>query len=268
MIEKRVAVITGAASGLGLEMTKACLARNMQVVMADKAPILLQNADIEAVECDVSDLSSMQVLADTAFTRFGRVDWLINNAGIVGQIAPVWEVAPASIAQVMATNVQGVVNSLHVFLPQLFAQPQRSHVTNIASVYGLCSGSNLAAYAMSKHAILALSESLFFDLTRLAKPVDVSVACPSFANTSLLLQTKALETNPLHKSLAELMSRCREPWDVAESIIQGIEANVFYILPDKEVKGYCEDRTKAIIAQSLPHKHSLEKIIQNLASRE
>jgi NAD(P)-dependent dehydrogenase (short-subunit alcohol dehydrogenase family) len=274
---RRVAVITGAASGIGLELAKVCLRKGMNVVMADNAITLLcdqveqlseqAHAEVLGVVCDVTKADSLKHLAKHTFDRFKRVDWLFNNAGVSGHLAPLWELTSEHIQNVMNVNLYGVIHGIQAFFPYLFKQQHRSHVINMASLYGLCSGSQMSAYAMSKHAIVALSESLYFDLQRLNKPVDVSVACPSFAKTQLLSNSTPLQSNVLHDMLSDLISRCRPPEDIAEHIIGELEKNTFYILPDKEVKDYCEQRAQAIVHQIPPHQHSLEKIIASLSKR-
>jgi short-subunit dehydrogenase len=149
----------------------------------------------------------------------------------------------------------------------MFQQGLSSHIVNMSSFYGLCSGSQMAAYAMSKHAVVALSESLYFDLKRLNKPVDVSVVCPSFANTQLLVNSPPKSSDKLHQLMSELMARSRPPEDIADCILREVKKKTFYILPDKEVKDYCEQRTHAIVNQTNPHRHSLEKIISSLSQR-
>ena len=274
---QRVAVITGAASGIGLALTKCCLQRGIHVVMADNAvPALCDKVEqfsqqteaaVLGVVCDVANFESIRHLAKQAYERFGRVDWLFNNAGVSGHLAPIWELTNEHIRKVMDINLYGAIHGLQAFLPLMFKQEHRSHIINIASFYGLCSGSQMAAYAMSKHALVALSESLHFDLRRLEKPVDVSVVCPSFANTQLLNNSAPLHADKLHYLVAELVARSRSADDVASHIVHEVEKKTFYILPDKEVKGYCEERTKAIIEQKDPHKHSLEKIIISLSEK-
>lgn len=275
--EKRVAVITGAASGIGLALTKRCLEDGIHVVMADNAVTALcdkveelseqQHASVLGVVCDVTKPDSLRHLAKQTHERFQRVDWLFNNAGISSHLAPVWELTPEHIRKVMDVNLYGVINGIQAFLPYMFRQSHRSHIINIASVYGLCSGSQMSAYAMSKHALVALSESLYFDLSRLDKPVDVSVACPSFANTPLLTNSTPLHSDKLHSMLADLITRSRPAEDVAGHIIDEVKKGTFYILPDREVKDYCDQRNKAIIEQSNPHRHSLEKIVASLSKR-
>lgn len=274
---ERVAVITGAASGIGLALTQACIRRGIHVVMADNAVSNLcdqveqlsaaTSNDVLGVVCDVSRPESLRHLVKQTFERFNRVDMLFNNAGISGHLAPIWELTSEHIRKVMDVNLFGVIHGLQAFLPVLFKQEHPSHVINMASFYGLCSGSQMAAYAMSKHAIVALSESLHFDLQRLQKSVTVSVACPSFANTSLLANSAPLHTDTLHTMLEELIARSRPAEDVAEHILNEVEKGTFYILPDREVKEYCEQRTRAIVEQEPPHQHSLEKIIALLSRR-
>lgn len=274
---KRVAVITGAASGIGLALAQACVQRGIHVVMADNAVTVLDEqvkqlaskglAEVLGVECDVTKPESVNNLATRTMERFQRVDWLFNNAGISGHLAPVWELSLEHIHKVMDVNLYGVIHGVQSFIPVMFAQQHRSQIINMASIYGLCSGSSMAAYAMSKHAIVALSESLYFDLQRLGKPVDVSVVCPSFANTGLLTSSMPAENNKFHQMLGDLIARSRPAEDIAEHIIHEVEKNTFYILPDREAKDYCQQRCNAITEQTPPHQHSLEKIISVLSKR-
>lgn len=276
--DKKVAVITGAASGIGLALAEQCLKRcGMNVVMADISVTSLcdkveqlstdAGSEVLGVVCDVSRPDSLRHLAKQTIERFNRIDWLFNNAGVSGHFAPLWELTNEHIRKVMDVNLYGVLHGIQAFLPFMFKQQHRSHIINMASLYGLCSGSQLSAYAMSKHAIVALSESLYFDLQRLEKPVSVSVVCPSFANTQLLKNSTPLDNSKFHEMLAELIARSRPAQDVAKHIIDGILADIFYILPDKEVKEYCAQRTQAVIEQYPPHSHSLEKIISTLSKR-
>ena len=276
-VNKSVAVITGAASGIGLALAKACLLDGMHVVMADVAETALSEkvkqlseisrTEILAVVCDVSKLDNVQELAQQTYDRFEQVDLLINNAGVSGQLAPLWELSSEHVRHVLDINLHGVIHGVQVFLPFMFQQKNRSHIVNMASIYGLCSGSQMAAYAMSKHAIVALSESLYFDLKRLNKPVDLSVVCPSFANTQLLANSAPESLDKLHSMVSSLMERSRPAEDVADYILREVKNKTFYILPDKEIKNDCEQRTTAIIDQSVPYEHSLEKIIASLSKR-
>lgn len=274
---KQVAVITGAASGIGFALAQHCLQRGMNVVMADNAVSTLCNrveqlsiqnqAEIFGVTCDVTKPESLKHLAKQTLERFDRVDWLFNNAGICGHFEPIWELTSEHIRKVMDVNLYGIIHGLHAFLPIMFNQTHRSHIINMASFYGLCSGSQLSAYAMSKHAIVALSESLYFDLKRLNKSIDVSVVCPSFTNTQLLANSTPLGNNKLHEMISHLIERSRPAEEVAQHILYELERKTFYILPDKEVKDYCKQRTEAIINQTEPYQHTIEKVIASLSRR-
>ncbi|STX51252.1 oxidoreductase dehydrogenase, short chain [Legionella busanensis] len=274
---RRVAVITGAANGIGLALTQHCLQRGMNVVMADNDISTLcdrveqlsvqAEAEILGVTCDVTKPENLKHLAKQTIERFERIDWVFNNAGICGHLEPVWELTNEHIRKVMDVNLYGIIYAIQAFLPIMFNQNHRSHIINMSSFYGLCSGSQMAAYAMSKHAVIALSESIYFDLKRLNKPVDVSVVCPSFTNTQLLVNSTPLNDNKLHEMLKDLIERSRPAEDVAQYILYELEKKTFYILPDKEVKEYCQQRVEAIINQTEPHQHNIEKLIASLSER-
>jgi len=273
----RVAIITGAASGIGLALVKACLHEGMHVVMADINHTMLMHPiqplsipdgqTVLRVVCDVTNEQAVKQLAEQTLACFQRVDVLINNAGIIGDLGPLWELSTASIRHVLDTNLYGVINGIQAFLPHMLQQSHDSHVVNMASCYGLCSSSHLTAYAMSKHSIIALSESLYFDLQRLKKNIHVAVVCPSFTNTDLLINSSNINPMGLHDKMNTLIKHGRPAQDVADCILREIKQKTFYILPDHEVKSYCDERTQAIIAQRQPHQHSLEKIIASISSR-
>lgn len=274
-MSQHVAVITGAASGIGLALAKACAQRNMHVVMVDYAAKTLNEAaeklrlsshsQVLPVTCDVTQIEEVRRVAEQTYDQFSRVDLLINNAGINGPLVPLWEMPIEQIQNVMDVNLFGVLHGIHVFLPLMFKQENPGHIVNMASVYGLCSGSLVGAYAMSKHAIVALSESLYFDLKRLKKSVDVSVVCPSFVNTPLLVNSNVSSGDILYQKMQNLIERGRSPEDVAEHILREVDHKHFYILPDKEVKDYCEKRVQGIAEQIAPAEHSLEKIMAWIA---
>ncbi|MCA0403652.1 MAG: SDR family NAD(P)-dependent oxidoreductase [Proteobacteria bacterium] len=275
--KQQVAVITGAANGIGLALTECFLKEGIHVVMADNAvsPLCDQverlseqsTSEVLGVVCDVTKPSSVQNLAKQAFEHFDRVDYLINNAGISGHMATLWELTPEHIHKVMDVNLYGVIHTIQAFLPHFFKQEESSHIVNMASLYGLCSGSLLSAYAMSKHAIVALTESLYFDFKRTNKNIDLSVVCPSFVNTGLVSNSTPIHQDKLHQLMGDLVSRSRPADDVATHILAEIQKKIFYIMPDKEVKNYCTSRNEAIVFQQEPHVHSIEKIIVSLCTR-
>lgn len=273
----KVALITGAANGIGLSLTKVYLQQGVQVVMVDKDEAKLNHESDQLIQhyptqvhifcCDVTKATETTELARLVCSRLGRIDWIYNNAGIIGPLAPVWELNPEQIKQVMAVNLYGMIHIIQAFMPYLVNQGKGAHIINMASMYGLCSGSQMAAYSMSKHAVLALSESLYYDLTRLEKPIDVSVVFPSFTDTGLLSNPSSENSSAFQESLNQLLAHSRPAMDIALHIIQEVDNKTFYILPDKEVKGYCEERTAAIIGQTPPHINNIEKLMNSLIKR-
>ena len=219
------------------------------------------------IPCDITKTEEVESLVQATMRLLKRVDWIYNNAGIIGNLAPVWDLNQEQINQVMDVNVYGMINIIRAFIPFLFEQNFNSHIVNIASLYALCSGGQLAPYSMSKHAVLALSESLYFDLKRLEKPVNVSVAFPSFTDTALLANKSSEQSSGLQDALGSLLSRSRPAIDIAKHIVQEVELKRFYILPDKEVKGYCEERSNAIVLQENPHLNNVEKLMTSLIKR-
>ncbi len=274
----KVAVITGAASGIGLALSHVCLQRGMKIAMVDKDKIKLQHEaqqlaiqypeHVLHVSCDITRSDEISQLLSVVDEWSGQVDWIFNNAGIMGTLAPVWELQSEQIKQVMEVNLFGMIEVIKVFMPYLLKQSTNAHIINMASLYGLCSGSQMASYSMSKHAVLALSESLHFDLKRLDISVDVSVVFPSFTDTSLLANKSSESNSVLHDSLNTLLSHSRPAIDVATHIVNEVEQKRFYILPDKEVKGYCEERTNAIVHQEEPHINNIEKLVSSLIKRK
>ncbi len=273
----KVAVITGAASGIGLALSQTCLHQGVAVVMVDKdhAKLACENErlteefpkQIYPFVCDVTNPSEVSQLVQYTLDKLGQVDWLYNNAGIIGPLAPIWELNPASVQQVMNVNLFGMIHMIQAFMPVLFQQPFESHIINMASLFAVCTSSQTAPYSLSKHAVLALSETLYFDLKRLNKPVNVSVVFPSFTDTGLLTNTTDGKSS-FHDALQSLLSHSRPALDIAQAIIQGVEQKKFYIFPDKEVKGYSEERNQAMLLQETPHATNVEKLISALAKRQ
>lgn len=273
----KVAVITGAANGIGLALSQIHLEKNNTVVMIDKdhVKLMLQAEQLKTkfpgkvvpICSDITQAEEVTHLAQQIIRDVGRIDWLFNNAGIIGQLAPVWELDLGSAQEVMNVNLYGMLRIIQAFTPFLFGQNHRSHIINMASLYALCSSSQTSAYAMSKHAVLALSEALYFDLMCMNKPVDVSVVFPSFTDTGLLANNSA-DSSSFHKTLQSLLSHSRPAFECAKHIIHEVEQNNFYIFPDKEVKEYCEQRTQAVLLQENPYVTNIEKLIGSLLKRQ
>ena len=193
-----VAVITGAASGFGLEMCRIAAARGMQVVMADVQADALQTAaaQISALgaqvlpfRLDVSKSAEVEALGAATLKQFGAPNLVFNNAG-VGAGGLIWEHTARDWDWVMGVNVMGVAHGVRVFTPLMLAaaaaQPGwRGHIVNTASMAGLVNAPNMGVYNVSKHAVVALSETLYQDLALVTDQVHAHVLCPFFVPTGI-----------------------------------------------------------------------------------
>jgi NAD(P)-dependent dehydrogenase (short-subunit alcohol dehydrogenase family) len=244
----KVAVVTGAASGIGLALAGRFAEAGLSVVMADVEETALASAvqQIEdlgaktlAVPTDVSDEASVQALAAAAVDRFGAVHVLCNNAGVVSDADP-W-FGPISVWQwVLGVNLWGVIHGIRAFLPVLAAQSE-SHIVNTASVAGLMPGAG-PSYDASKHAVVAISEDLYTMMKLAELPVGVSVLCPGWVRTAIYDADRnwpadlgevpppgvaAQVISPhMHRAIDEGM----EPAAVADLVAAAITADRFWVL--------------------------------------
>ncbi|RJO75159.1 SDR family NAD(P)-dependent oxidoreductase [Nocardia panacis] len=186
----QVAVVTGAAHGIGLAIASALHARGVRVVLADiEADALAQAAaqlgeETLAVPTDVADPDQVNALAAATLARFGRVDLVFNNAG-TGTGGPMWDLDPEQWQRVWSINVGGVVNGIRAFVPHLISAG-RGHIVNTASIAGVTTGPFNAPYTASKHAVVALSEALHGELSVMAPGIGVTVVCPGPVDTRML----------------------------------------------------------------------------------
>ncbi len=197
----RTAVITGAASGFGLECSRVAAREGMNVVMADVQADALERAAAEiraslgpGVELlpyrlDVSQAHDVEALGAATVARFGAPHFVFNNAG-VGAGGLIWEHSAADWAWVLGVNVMGVAHGVRVFTPLMLAAAEadagyEGHIVNTASMAGLLNPPNMGAYNVSKHAVVSLSETLYQDLALVTDQVTASVLCPYFVPTGI-----------------------------------------------------------------------------------
>lgn len=194
----RVAVITGAGSGLGREFANEAARLGMKLVLADvDAPALEQatsalqagGADVLAMVCDVRKAAHVEELADAAMIRYHGVHLLFNNAG-VGTAGLIWEHTEADWDWVLGVNLWGVIHGVRVFTPLMLDAARRDpgyegHIVNTASMAGLLVPPVMGPYTVSKHAVVALSETLYHDLRLVDAKVRASVLCPYFVRTEI-----------------------------------------------------------------------------------
>ena len=188
----RIAVVTGAASGIGLGLSQRFAAEGMHVVMADvEEPVLSKaaaelrerGASVLPVVTDVSDRAAVEALRDAAVSAYGAVHLLCSNAGVGGSHGPLWECPPGEWDWVLGVNLGGVINGVRAFMPLLLEQ-DAGYLVNTASIFGVFAGA-LGPYGVTKHAVVALTETLHFNLRSLGvSHVGVSVLCPGAVRTN------------------------------------------------------------------------------------
>lgn len=191
--EGKVAVITGAASGLGRAFAEQGAALGMRLVLADIDPDALADtaatlraagAEVVAVPTDVSDAGAVDALARKTLDSYGKAHLLFNNAG-VGASGLAWEMSANDWAWVFGVNVMGVAHGVRVFAPIMIGQNEPAHIVNTASVAGFLAPPLMSVYNASKHAVVGLTETLYHDLRKVGAPVGCSLLSPAFAPTGI-----------------------------------------------------------------------------------
>jgi NAD(P)-dependent dehydrogenase (short-subunit alcohol dehydrogenase family) len=250
----QVAVVTGGASGLGLAMARAFAARGLDLVLADVEvdalgsavdEIAAAGAAVIGVPTDVRSGPALEGLASATLNRFGRVDVVCNNAGVVSFPGPTWEVDANDWEWVLSVNLDGVINGVRAFVPHLVAQGT-GHVLNTASMAGISAGPGMAPYLVAKHAVVALTEGLAAELAVAAPGVRASVVCPGQVATNIAdarrNQPEELAVDARQMSEAEWAAF--KAWhdsishpgmsadEAAELVVEGIEADRLHIAPN------------------------------------
>src|SRR6478672_6631260 len=241
----RVAVVTGGASGIGFGLASAFAAEGMKVVLGDiEAPALADavgkleatGADVIGVRTDVSNAEQVQTLADAAVDRFGAIHIACNNAG-VGAGGLSWEAPLDTWEWVFGVNLWGVIHGLRSFVPILMQQSQ-AYVVNTASIAGLVAGPFMAPYNASKHAVVALSETLHHEMAMMAPHVKVSVLCPGWVRTRIADSERNRPAEPaedaagvsaISELLHTLVDKGMSADEVADKVLAAIRAEQFWI---------------------------------------
>ncbi|MFA9564401.1 MAG: SDR family NAD(P)-dependent oxidoreductase [Acidimicrobiales bacterium] len=272
----KVAVVTGAASGIGLGMARRLAAADMKLVLADIEVESLHAAaaDLEATGatvltqvCDVSDGDQVDALAEAAVDEFGAIHVACNNAG-VGSGGPMWELTTHDWEWVLGVNLWGVIHGVRAFVPRMI-EAGEGHVVNTASIAGLTSAPFLGPYNVSKHGVVTLSETLARELAVTEQNIGVSVLCPAWVRTQIHQSSRNrpqdlippdLEAEETAEGPAAGMAAMMEsviaagmdPADVADRVHDAIVGNEFYILTHAEFVPFVEARHQAIVDRGSP----------------
>jgi NADP-dependent 3-hydroxy acid dehydrogenase YdfG len=245
----KVAVVTGAASGIGRALARGFAARGLRVVLGVRRPEQLDlvaddpdlsDAEVLAVVVDVTDASSVDALLAATLERFDGVDIVCNNVGTSLGNRPVWESSTDDWQTQFDVNVMGVVHGIRAFVPRL-VQQGHGHVVNTSSMAGLTVLPGNGVYSATKHAVVALSETLRLDLDAAGSKVGVSVLCPGPVDTPLLARGRQalaehFATLGTQDDLSSAVVRTTpplQPDDVAQRVIDAIESDQLYVFPNQ-----------------------------------
>ena len=264
-LRDRVAVVTGAGSGIGAALVAACAAEGMRVVAADveagavaevAQAVRADGADVEVATTDVRDAGALEALAARTWDRFGGCHLLCNNAGVMVN-RPVAELAPEDWRWITDVNLGGVANGLGAFLPRMIAQGGEAHVLNTASVAGLAAfgAMGLGAYAATKFAVVGLSEHLRGELELAGIPIGVTVLCPGAVPTRIAesernrpaelatgLPLKAEGADPTSPELGAVA-----PERVAAIALDAVRNNEAYAITHPDMRALVETRATALL---------------------
>ncbi len=272
-LKGKVAVITGAASGIGRALADRCVQEGMKAVLADvevealaktEASLKAAGATVLAVQTDVSPVpGTSQRLAQKTLEAFGAVHLLCNNAG-VGNEDALWESTLDEWEWVVGVNLWGVIHGVRAFVPLMLAQDTECHIVNTASMAGLISGPGLGAYKVTKHAVVSLSETLYHELAERGARIRVSVLCPGFVNTRIMESARnrpghLAPTAPLGpasaarwEALGRLVPAGIPSEQVADAVFAAVRKDQFYILTHPEGKESIRTRMEDILQERSP----------------
>ncbi len=275
----RTAVITGAASGFGLELSRIAAREGMNIVMADVQPDALERACTEidalakphggatlAVRVDVSRAEDLDALADATGKRFGAPHLVVNNAG-VGAGGLVWENTVADWNWVMGVNVMGVVHGLRVFTPRMLDTAAKDpgyegHIVNTASMAGLLAPPTMGIYNASKHAVVAITETLHHDLALVTDRIHASLLCPFFVPTGIAASERNRADAPAALTRSQQVARTLTDkavgsgrvtaTQVAQLVFDAVRAKQFYVYSHPKALKSVQTRMEDIVMQRNP----------------
>ncbi len=256
-LSDRVAVVTGAASGIGLAMCERFAAEGMNLVMADINGTALAEAaerlssttgvQTRAEVVDVSNWDSVDNLASRAYERFGAVHILCNNAGVLAPRMPAWQLAVEDWKWVIGIDLWGAIHGAKAFLPRMLESGEPGHIVNTSSVAGLLPNPYNAAYSVAKYGVVSLSEALILGLRDLNAPIGVSCLCPGPVATPLRNTSADMRHDGDAGFSLSVPSNSVTPAEVAELVLGAITNDRFWIFSQSETRDRVAARSRGII---------------------
>jgi len=276
----KTAVITGAASGIGYALAEKFANEGMNIVLADIEQDALDIAvkkisDIGVESCginiDVMHKDSVDHLFNESVKAFSKIHILCNNAGVASTVVSdgIWELDEKDWDWVLGVNFYGTLYGIQSFVPHMINHKEEGHILNTISLAGILPGE--AIYGVSKHAALALSESLWQGLKNIKSNIGASVLCPGFVNTNIIESNRnrpdhlssSNKTNFILKKLASsVLKRGKEPNEIADTTFDAIQQNHFYILPHTSYDDMIKERFSRILARTEPQSADMQEILK------
>jgi NAD(P)-dependent dehydrogenase (short-subunit alcohol dehydrogenase family) len=263
----RVAVITGAGSGIGRALALRMAAEGMRIVAADVEEQALVDTMMKlehatSLVIDVSRSDDLVALADHAYATYGAVDVLCNNAGVFAG-GFMWERPAADFEWTLAVNLWGILNGIRAFVPRMLAAGTEGHIVNTASMAGLCTNAYSGPYTISKFAALAASECLAHDLAAIGAPINVSTVVPGRVATRIAASSRnrpaqlagvaSDDAQFVEQMLAEATTHdAMEPDEAAELVIAAIREGTYLVPTRASYASQLRERCEALIERRLP----------------
>ena len=235
-----VAVITGAASGIGAGLAREAVRRGMKVVLADRDADALSAVATElgeaalAIPTDVADAASVEALAAAAYAAHGKVDMVFNNAGVLSTGLS-WEIPAERWQASLDVNIGGIVNGLRAFVPRMIAAGQAARIINTASVGGFLPSPFMAPYSATKFAVVALTESLAGELAMLESPIAVSLLAPGPVKSEIFREQPDASSRDFHSAMTAMLdTNGMTPDAFAPLVFDAIDRGDYWIIPQPD----------------------------------
>lgn len=273
--EGRVAVVTGAASGIGKALAEHFFQQKMKLVLADvqrealdavAEALLSRGAEVISCIADVSDPEAVENMAMLAYNEFGAAHLVCNNAGIApaGRARPIWEYPFEDWRWTIDVNLIGVANGIRSFIPRMLKSGEEGHMVMTASAAGLFSGASIPVYSVAKTGVVRASEALYASLREVGAPIGVTVLCPGLVQTQILDSERnrprnlvpaggpATESEAIKNAYATGLANAHTPQEIALMVFDAVRDDRFYLVTTDDFDDQIKKRTDWVLERRNP----------------